>query len=234
MAYELAYGAVAYIRWELVGGGFWCHLIMAKSRIAPISRINIPQMELNGAVLSKRLRQLIMSESRIEFSRVFHFIDSETVLFQLGKIAQRFSVYEGVRIGEIQSATHGDMSEWFWIPGNVNVGDLTTRPQLASALGPDSIWQRGPDFLYTPESEWNLKPCPVVSESNLSPGEKPYSFSVQINAVSAASEDFFAPLLLRCSSLAKAIGAVARCILVCSPEHKSFKGGNYAHVTPSA
>ena len=30
----LAFGAVAYIRWELEGGGYWTELIMAKCKIA--------------------------------------------------------------------------------------------------------------------------------------------------------------------------------------------------------
>ena len=225
---EIAYGAAAYIRWELSDGGFWCRLIMAKSRIAPMSRINIPQMELNGAVLSKRLRQSILAETRIEFGKIFHFIDSETVLYQLGKIAQRFNVYEGVRIGEIQSATRGDMSEWFWVAGSVNVGDLTTRPQFASALGPDSEWQRGPAFLYSPEAEWDVKPCPVVSDPQLSPGEKPYSFAARTSG--RGVEDFVTPVLKRCSTVSKAVGAVARCLSAL--RNRSFRGGASASITP--
>merc|ERR1712004_782036 len=136
---EEAYGCAAYIRWQLSDGNYWCRLIMAKSRIAPISRINMPQMELNGAVLSKRLREVIESESRFQFERVHHLIDSETVLCQLYKVAQKFKVFEGVRIGEIQSATNGDMSEWAWIAGKHNAADLTTRPQHPEALGEDSV-----------------------------------------------------------------------------------------------
>ena len=70
---EIAYGCAAYVRWQLESGQFFCRLIMAKCRIAPVNRISIPQMELNGAVLSKRIRKVIESESRFKFSWIiFH------------------------------------------------------------------------------------------------------------------------------------------------------------------
>ena len=47
----LAFGATAYIRWELKAGGFWSRLIMAKCRIAPKDIVTVPRMELNGAVI---------------------------------------------------------------------------------------------------------------------------------------------------------------------------------------
>ena len=87
------------------------------------------------------------------------------------------------------------MSEWFWVAGAVNVGDLTTRPQFASALRPDSEWQRGPAFLYTPEAKWDVKPCPVVSDTQLSPVEKPYSVAARTSG--RRVEDFATPILKR-------------------------------------
>ena len=77
---EVAYGCSAYIRWMLSDGSVWCRLLMAKSRVAPLNRISIPQMELNGAVLSKRCRKVIEKECRLQFEKILHFVDSETVL----------------------------------------------------------------------------------------------------------------------------------------------------------
>ncbi|XP_037804526.1 uncharacterized protein LOC119598900 [Penaeus monodon] len=44
----LAYGACAYVRWELVDGHYESHLVMAKNRIAPIKQLTIPHLELCG------------------------------------------------------------------------------------------------------------------------------------------------------------------------------------------
>lgn len=67
---DLVHGFAAYIRWRLNSGEYWCQLIMAKCRIAPVNKLSTPQMELNAAVLSKRGRKVI-EEMRFEFEKVF-------------------------------------------------------------------------------------------------------------------------------------------------------------------
>ncbi len=168
---DLSYGFTAYIRWNLSKGGFCCRLIMAKSRIAQLSKLSTPQMELNGAVLSKRGRSVIEKELRQKFSKVLHLVDSETVLSMIKKVSHRFKIYEGVRIGEIQAAAEGDMSSWAWLPGSLNISDWATRCKSPQDIGPESSWFRGPPFLYTPEEEWELKFTCSNPESQLSPGE---------------------------------------------------------------
>ena len=232
---EEAYGCVAYIRWQLEDNSYWCHIIMAKSRISPINRVNIPQMELNGAVISKRLREVIISESRFEFDKIHHIIDSETVLCQLYKVASKFKVFEGVRIGEIQGATDGDMSDWAWVAGTSNVGDLTTRPQSPSALGPDSVWQKGPDFLYLPEEQWPVKRDPQVNLDEFSPGEKAFSNVSHLSQFCSTHErphDFsiISGCLKRCSRTGVMFGGLAR--VFSAFECKSFRGVNSKAVTP--
>lgn len=75
----MAYGACAYIRWELECGGYTVSLIAAKNRIAPIRQVTIPRLELCGAVLATRLRKTIEKEVDWEFDSVFHIIDSTIV-----------------------------------------------------------------------------------------------------------------------------------------------------------
>ena len=169
---DLSYGFTAYMRWSLSNGEFLCRLIMAKSRIAPLNKLSTPQMELNGAVLSKRGRSVIEKELRQKFSKVLHLVDSETVLSMIKKVSHRFKLYEGVRIGEIQAATEGDMSSWAWLPGSQNISDWATRCKSPQDIGPESSWFQGPSFLYLPEEEWKLKFTCNTPDSELSPGEK--------------------------------------------------------------
>ena len=156
-ASDVAFGFVAYVRWKLVDGSFWCRLIMSKSRISPIRKIATPQMELNGAVLSSRGRKLIEKEMRFQFDSVHQLVDSETVLCMLNKVSTRFKLYEGIRVGEIQSATDGDMTCWSWVKGEHNVADWLTRCKDPEQLNPQSEWWKGPAFLYKPEEDWGVK-----------------------------------------------------------------------------
>ncbi|CAB4001317.1 Hypothetical predicted protein [Paramuricea clavata] len=91
---DLAYGFAAYIRWKLDDGSYWCRLIMAKCRIAPINTLSTPQMELNAAVLPKRGRKVIEKEMRFDFERVLQIVVSETVLSMIHKTSTRFKVHE--------------------------------------------------------------------------------------------------------------------------------------------
>ena len=100
---------------------------MAKCRIAPVNKLSTPKMELNAAVLLKRRQRVIESEMRFDFERVLQLVDSETALSMIHKTSTRFKVYEGVRIGEIQAATDGDLSSWAWISSENNTADWLTR-----------------------------------------------------------------------------------------------------------
>ena len=143
---------------------------MAKSRIAPLRKRSIPQLELNAAVLSKRGREVITHEMRYKFSQVLQLVDSETVLAMLQKTSTRFKLYEGVRIGEIQAATDGDISCWSWVAGTSNIADWLTRGKEPFELCESSEWICGPSFLSKPIEEWGLKNRPVLDQTL--PGEK--------------------------------------------------------------
>ena len=224
---DLAYGCVAYIRWELNDGSFWSRLVLAKCRIAPLRKLSTPQMELNGAVLSKRCRKVVESELRVSFDDVYQLVDSATVLNMLNKVSTRFKIYEGVRIGEIQQATEGDMSDWHWICGSSNTSDWVTRGRVPHELGPDSEWWCGPSFMRLPVAEWGMKGPERTDE--VLPGEKQVKHAqvnlATLNETSAIYDiqDF--------SSASKLVMKVAKIMNV--GLEKSFKGYLSSNVTAS-
>ena len=74
-----AYGTCAYIRWEMIDGTFSSRLVAAKSKVCPIKVISTMRGEMNGALLSKRLKCFIEKESRLTFKNVYLFVDSQVV-----------------------------------------------------------------------------------------------------------------------------------------------------------
>ena len=221
---DVAYGCVAYVRWKCQDGSVVVRLIMSKSRIAPMNKVSVPRMELNGAVLSKRCRGVIVKEMRYKFERVFHLVDSDTVLNQINKTSYRFQVYEGVRIGEIQSASNGNMSEWAWMPGAKNIADWLTRGKSPEELYSNSDWFTGPSMLYEPLEKWDIK-FGSTSDDPL-PGEK------KITSTNLSSEIPTQPSLINyenVSSFLKAVRVVARIIGIA--RHKSFRGGHIDNIS---
>ena len=61
-ASEDAFGTCAYVRWQLSNGEYDVRFIAAKSRVAPLKRLTIPHLELQGAVLASRLRKTTVGE----------------------------------------------------------------------------------------------------------------------------------------------------------------------------
>lgn len=159
---SLAYGTCAYIRRELEGNRCAVSLVAAKNRVAPVHQITIPRLELCGAVLAVRLRETIEREVDWKFGSVFHIVDSAIVQSQIRKETYGFNTFVATRLSEIQSKSHP--SEWWWIETNLNPADMTTRPCNTNKLGKNSMWQKGPDFMYLPKSQWPIR---QVNESLL-------------------------------------------------------------------
>ena len=150
-----AYGAVAYVRWEREDGGYHVNILCSKNRIAPMRQLSIPRLELCAAVLAVRLRVTIEKEMRYKFSKTIHITDSEIVRAQIQKESYRFNTFVGTRVAEIQSKS--EPTDWYWVSSKENSADLTTRECNPTELDIESVWQRGPEFLYQEYSEWPVK-----------------------------------------------------------------------------
>jgi hypothetical protein len=182
-------------------------------------------MELNAAVLSKRGRKVIESEMRFDFERVLQLVDSETVLSMINKTSTRFKVYEGVRVGEIQAATDGDLSCWAWLSGQNNTADWLTRGRNPDELGEESDWWNGPPILYRPIESWGLKFG--IQKSEILPGEKKLRYTTATDSkVPFMDYERFSNV----DKIDKIIWVVAR--ILSALQHKSFCGGETSRITP--
>ena len=153
-----AYGACAFIRWEKFDGSFESRLIASKNRITPLHRMTIVRSELCGAVLAKRLRAFIETETRFKFTKEYFIVDSQIVRGMIQRESYGFNTFVAVRIGEIQESTN--LKDWYWVEGKHNVADWLTRGKTPKELNENSVWQKGAELLSLPESEWPLhKQC---------------------------------------------------------------------------
>ena len=177
-ASKLAFGACAYLRWMIEEGTFISRLLMAKSKLAPTKELTMPRLELNGALLSARMKHFIEKEMTIEFSGLYLIVDSEIVRAMIQKESYGFNTFVAVRVGEIQN--HTNKNDWYWVESCDNVADIITRGTGPEELDTDSIWQSGPGFLRQPAEFWPVKQS--FSGGDLPEQEK----SVQVNVVEEA------------------------------------------------
>ncbi|XP_066934903.1 uncharacterized protein [Clytia hemisphaerica] len=156
---EKAFSACSYVRVNR-GGGVTCHLLMAKSRVAPLKKITLPRLELQGAVMAVRLHQTIVDEAEMTFSAIHFWTDSTLNLQYISNDSKRFKVFVSNRVFEIREKSEPD--QWHHIPGKQNPSDLGTRETNIHRLTSDPIWFKGPEILYRPEESWGETTIPDI------------------------------------------------------------------------
>jgi len=125
---------------------------MAKTRLAPLKKIIIVRLELNAALLAKRIITTIEKESRFEFECVYS-VDSEIVRAMIQQELYGFNRFIGVRKSRLQATLMtGTGSK---VPKTLHACSLEINEQIdVSNRGP---WQNGPKFLSFNHEQWPLK-----------------------------------------------------------------------------
>jgi hypothetical protein len=163
-----AFCTLAYGRWQMENGGFSCRLIAAKTRVAPLRKISVPRLELQGAVASVRLAQQVEEFLGITFARRYFFTDSSAVLGMLRGESASFKEFVGTRVSEVKTKSNPE-SEWYWVPTDKNLADMGTRPNVDPAdMGPESHYQNGMPWMSEEVSRW------PVSQSFARPPEEEF------------------------------------------------------------
>ncbi|XP_045023699.1 uncharacterized protein LOC116925000 [Daphnia magna] len=146
-ASSVAYGAVAYLHVKY-GSRTHVSFIMAKGRLAPLTPITIPRLELKAAVLAVQISAIIKKELRLIISATEFYSDSEIVLHQLRTSRPRQTAFVTAKRNEILAHTSAD--HWHYVCSEDNPADACTRGVVPKDFGPDCQWITGPRFLSDP------------------------------------------------------------------------------------
>ena len=155
-ASELAYGAASYLRLVCSDGFVQVHLMMAKSRLAPLKGSTIPRLELAGALEAVRLDKILRKELDIELRPAEFWTDSTIVLWYINHTEKRFQTYVANRVAKILS--HTDPCQWRHVPTELNPGDDTSRGLTAEEILTNERWTCGPGFLKDDPDSWPETP----------------------------------------------------------------------------
>ena len=149
-ASKLAYGAVAYLKFEFELEKPHCFFVLSKSRLAPIKTTSLPRLALNTAVLGIRLYTTIIKEINLPIQNVLFWTDSTLVLQYLINQRHRFKVYVTNRVTEILKMT--TPSQWHQIgskeyPANICSRRVATVHELSNEIGSLKSWYKELNFL---------------------------------------------------------------------------------------
>ena len=114
-------------------------------------------MELVGALLAVRLARKIRDSLQMELEAVRYFTNSTAVLGMILRESATYQEFVGTRVSEIRTKSDPE-TEWFWIPGEMNIADMGTRPTVVPKdMGPGTPYQEGMPWMREPPETWPAK-----------------------------------------------------------------------------
>lgn len=204
-----AYGACVYVRSVQANMEISCHLLCAKSKVAPMHSVSIPRLELCAAVLLSQLIQKVTDSLSIKPDGIYLWTDSTIVIHWIHSTPNVHKVFVANRIAVIHELSN--ITWWRHVPSSFNAADLISRGSSVPDLKSNTLWWQGPEFLRSFETSWpvqqvtsrsgteqfELKQCLVVTKVNPTTIFSRYSTFSKLQRVYAYVIRFFVNVRVR-------------------------------------
>ena len=158
----------------------------------PTKGLTTPRSELNGLLVMARLVCVIVEVMNEKPERIICLGDSECTISSFECRTVTLAPYFSNRVAEVQDSftrlrDQGiEVDPLYWLPGDLNPADQGTRANVMAAdIGPESVHQRGPDWMKEPFETWPTSREFLVSVPD---EEKRKKYCGQFNEVSMKQE----------------------------------------------
>lgn len=152
------------MRAVLPDGTIRCHLLEARTKVAPIKKQTIPRLELMGALMAVQLCEHVVKSCDLGDIPTNFWTDSTIVLHWIRKDPGALKPFVSHRVSKIKAGSSSRC--WRHVPGSDNPADLLSRGLSCQQLRDAYHWWNGPLWLAQHENTW-----PVMKATKLSPSE---------------------------------------------------------------
>ena len=144
----------AYVTDAYLTSGPHTTLVMSKTRVAPLKKLTLPQLELMAAVVGARLASYLRNQLKI--AHTVYWSDSQIVIHWLSS-NKDLKQFVKNRVIEIRESTRN--TTWNYCPSSDKSADLLTRGVRSDAIIASELWNNGPNWLTNQDSwpQWNPK-----------------------------------------------------------------------------
>lgn len=198
-----AYAACIYMHAVYSDHTTSCNLVTSKSRVAPVKTVSLPRLELCAMHLLSKLTRKIYTifQSKITFSSVNLWSDSQIALYWIKSHPSRWSVFVANRVSDIQNIPKE--FEWRHVKSSDNPADLLSRGVSTAELINSQLWWHGLRFLQGHDKHYST---PYIELEN-PPEERKLTHLI----TSTNNEDFWQPLFKKFSTFSRLQRTVAYC-----------------------
>lgn len=145
-ASERAYGACIYlVSVNALTSEISCHLLLAKSKVAPLHKLTLARLELCGAVVLAHLVEKVTSSLKLKISKKYYWCDSTITLAWIRASPNKWKTFVANRVADIQNRT--DLEDWNHVRSQQNPADMISRGVSARELMDSELWWKGPPLL---------------------------------------------------------------------------------------
>ena len=176
-ASQKAYGACAYLR-QTNGDEQSSHLIMCKTRVAPVKEHTIPRLELMATLLGIRLVHFIRTQLPLQFNRVCVWTDSICVLGWINAPQKKQPVFIENRLTEIRAESG---VQFHHVISEENPADFPSRGSSVSTSLENTMWWHGPAWLVVPQLESGPSVSVLLQPEGPTEQTQPFSTPAGIN-----------------------------------------------------
>lgn len=159
---QTAYGACILVKSARENKTSVCHLLCAKSKVAPLKTVSLPRLEFCGAVVLARLVQKLTTSLRITIDNCVLWTDSSIVLSWIKTPPNTLKTFVSNRVAEIQEITK--FAQRRHVPSKDNPADILSRGIQPEHIIDLDLWWQGPTWLTESQDNWPNLRTSVSSE----------------------------------------------------------------------
>lgn len=109
---EKAYGVAVYIK-TIAYNKVNTHLLVAKSRVAPLKKLSLPRLEFCSSLLLAQLVDKILKSINIKFNKIFLWSDATITLAWIRGSSTRWKTFVANRVSQIHELTN--TADWYHV-----------------------------------------------------------------------------------------------------------------------